>query len=49
MRAPTVVADNSKPSDIGPEPPGFWSSVHAQTQAWADKYAGGQEDDGDID
>lgn len=49
MRAPSVVADNSKPSDIGPEPSGFWSSVHAQAQAWADKFAEGQDDDGNTD
>lgn len=49
MRAPSVVADNSKPSDIGPEPPQFWAPVHQQISVWADKYAESQEDDNGTD
>lgn len=47
MRAPEIVSDNSKPSDIGPEPDGFWAPVQQQIAAWADKYPEAQVDDAD--
>lgn len=39
---PQVVSDNATPSDIEPEPVGFWKNVHAQVRAWAEQY--GNED-----
>lgn len=43
MQVP-VVADNAKPSDLEPEPEGFWDAVHEQVAAWVSKYGDDSDD-----
>jgi hypothetical protein len=43
------VPDNARVSDLEDEPKGLWRPVHAQVAVWAERYAEGQEDDGDVD
>lgn len=43
MQVP-VVADNASPSDLEPEPEGFWDAVHGQVSAWVSQY-GDESDD----
>ena len=33
-----ALPDNASPEDIGDEPEGFWEPIHAQVDAWVEKY-----------
>ena len=46
---PQIVSDDATAADLGPEPEGWWTPVHAQVDEWVTKYTEGQEDDGEPD
>lgn len=42
-----VLADNATIADLGDEPEGFWTPIHAQVDEWLTKYGEAQDDNAD--